>query len=76
MNTSLDDSLQGQISLQNMFDAIKVKKQILIYFLIIINILLSLKTAEIYESIENMTIDDTSKKTILKDFCNVSCSFP
>ncbi|CAF4132995.1 unnamed protein product [Rotaria sp. Silwood2] len=47
----IDDSLQRQISLQNMFDAIK--------------------TAEIYESVENMTGNETSEKIILKEFCNV-----
>ncbi|CAF3402514.1 unnamed protein product [Rotaria sp. Silwood1] len=50
-NIPIDDSLQRQISLQNMFDAIK--------------------TAEIYESIKNMTQDDTSEKVILKQFCNL-----
>ncbi|CAF1161986.1 unnamed protein product [Rotaria magnacalcarata] len=48
---SMNDSLQRQISLQNMFDAIK--------------------TAEIYESIGNITGDDESGKTILKEFCNL-----
>ncbi|CAF2401207.1 unnamed protein product [Rotaria sp. Silwood2] len=47
----IDDSLQRQISLQNMFDAIK--------------------TAEIYESVENMTGNETSEKIILKEFCNL-----
>jgi len=46
-----DDPLQQQISLQNMFDAIK--------------------TAEVYESIENMIGEDTSEKLVLKDFCNL-----
>jgi uncharacterized NAD(P)/FAD-binding protein YdhS len=46
-----DDPLQQQISLQNMFDAIK--------------------TAEVYESIEKMTGDDTTEKLVLKDFCNL-----
>ncbi|CAF4669600.1 unnamed protein product [Rotaria sp. Silwood1] len=50
-NIPINDSLQRQISLQNMFDAIK--------------------TAEIYESIKNMTQDDTSEKVILKQFCNL-----
>jgi hypothetical protein len=54
-----------------MFDAIKVKYRII--FLIIINLFFSsLKTAEVYENIENMTGDDTSEKIVLKEFCNVS----
>ncbi|CAF4127883.1 unnamed protein product [Rotaria sp. Silwood2] len=51
LDISIDDSLQRQISLQNMFDAIK--------------------TAEIYESVENMTGNETSEKIILKEFCNL-----
>ncbi|CAF1019524.1 unnamed protein product [Adineta steineri] len=48
---SINDPLQQQISIQNMFDAIR--------------------TAEVYESIENMTgnANDTEKK-LLKEFCN------
>ncbi|CAF1202666.1 unnamed protein product [Rotaria sp. Silwood1] len=50
---SIDDPLQQQISIQNMFDAIK--------------------TAEVYESIEDMIGDhDESEKKLLKEFCNVS----
>ncbi|UJR16063.1 hypothetical protein I4U23_002976 [Adineta vaga] len=47
----LEDPLQQQISLQNMFDAIK--------------------TAEVYESIGNITGNDTSEKLVLKEFCNL-----
>ncbi|CAF2939128.1 unnamed protein product [Rotaria sp. Silwood2] len=49
---SIDDPLQQQISIQNMFDAIK--------------------TAEVYESIEDMVGDnDESEKKLLKEFCNL-----
>ncbi|CAM4798799.1 unnamed protein product [Rotaria magnacalcarata] len=49
---SSEDSLQQQISIQNMFDAIK--------------------TAEVYESIEDMVGDnDESEKKLLKEFCNL-----
>jgi len=49
---SSDDPLQQQISIQNMFDAIK--------------------TAEVYESIEDMDGDnDESEKKLLKEFCNL-----
>ncbi|CAF1107969.1 unnamed protein product [Adineta steineri] len=47
----IDDPLQQQISLQNMFDAIK--------------------TAEVYESIGNITGNDASEKIVLKEFCNL-----
>ncbi|CAF1124236.1 unnamed protein product [Adineta ricciae] len=46
-----EDPLQQQISLQNMFDAIK--------------------TAEVYESIGNITGNDASEKLVLKEFCNL-----
>jgi len=39
---------------------------------LIITNLFFLKTAEVYESIENMTGDDPSEKLVLKEFCNVS----
>ncbi|CAF0836366.1 unnamed protein product [Rotaria sordida] len=49
---SIDDPLQQQISIQNMFDAIK--------------------TAEVYESIEDIIGDnDESEKKLLKEFCNL-----
>jgi len=35
-------------------------------------VFLFLKTAEVYESIGNMTGDDASEKLVLKEFCNVS----
>ncbi|CAF3308359.1 unnamed protein product [Rotaria socialis] len=49
---SSEDPLQQQISIQNMFDAIK--------------------TAEVYESIEDMVgNNDESEKKLLKEFCNL-----
>ncbi len=66
-----DDPLQQQISLQNMFDAIKVIKKQRAFF-IITELFLIKQTAEVYESIEKMTGDDTKEKLVLKDFCNVS----
>lgn len=69
-----DDPLQQQISLQNMFDAIKVKQIIYLFFFSFSIVLCFsiLKTAEVYESIENMTDDEISEKIVLKEFCNVS----
>lgn len=74
LNISIDDPLQQQISLQNMFDAIKVSRAERTHAFQ--SPLCLSQTAEVYESIDHMKVDDASEKTVLKEFCNVSVRFP
>ena len=68
---SVDDSLQQQISLQNMFDAIKVRNRACCVWQWLALLSVFLQTAEVYGSIDDY---NESEKILLRDFCHVSSS--
>ncbi|CAF0775811.1 unnamed protein product [Rotaria sordida] len=65
-NVSTQTSIEKQESLLNIPADDALQRQISLQ-----NMFDAIKTAEIYESIGDMTGEDTSEKIILKQFCNV-----